>query len=338
MTTIFVIAIYIILFLVSLLGTMSLLAGLIITVIFATRTKKRKAQNKKLKGWIVMPILLILIGTPMIFTLPVVSKIITDKTIDLGTSPNEYPVINAVMKNDYGRLEYLLKKGDNPNESDSAKVPALCYACRVGNPKLLRLLIKYHANVKLMFSDTSILYWVLTDGETWDSNNSSNNIVENISILLENGESANGCGSDGVTPLMLVCTKIKFDLSPDKAINIMKLFVKYGAKINSTDSKGRTALMWACGASDPATFPNDESNLASVPNKNYIGAINESAAKFLISNGAEISLKSNDGFTALDFLNQAQNFDKIYYDYNHLNKTDKEKYLNSYSGIKTLLS
>lgn len=83
---------------------------------------------------------------------------------------------------------------------------------------------------------------------------------------------------------------------------ILKLYIKYGAKLNATDHMGRTALMIACGARIHEYPPLDVSQA--------IG--NVEAVRILVDAGASINLKCNSGFTAFDYARDMYNLSNFY--------------------------
>ena len=106
--------------------------------------------------------------------------------------------------------------------------------------------------------------------------------------MIDRGANVNLPGDEGVTPLM---TSVR--VSYRGTIEITRLLIKKGAKVNARASKGSTALMYA--SSSVATHYED----------NYVQVV-----RLLIKSGAQVNIKNQMGTTPLS-LARAGKWQKI---------------------------
>ena len=64
-----------------------------------------------------------------------------------------------------------------------------------------------------------------------------------MATILEKSTNANACGKDGMTPLHIVCSTEKSQLTH---LKIAKMLVRHGANLDAQDSCGSTPLLLAC--------------------------------------------------------------------------------------------
>ena len=132
------------------------------------------------------------------------------------------------------------------------------------------------------------------------------NNVAKIEAAIKDGANVNGGSGDKArTPLMIACLN-------DDALDVVKLLLKHGAKVNETDTHGDTALLLAAqrttnvdifktlidaGADVNARNKDQETPLMVAAGGNFKSAVTDT----LIKAGANINDKDMDGRTPLIF-------------------------------------
>lgn len=188
------------------------------------------------------------------------------------------PMLQAIDKNDYGRVEKLIKKGYDVNEDRLYTYPstALTYAISKGNTKIVRLLVENGADVNA------------------NANNGSLPLIEAIyagnpdilKCLLENG--ADVSLEEGTKPPIQPIQYATGRISVDKSI--VEILVQHGADINAASSNEFTPLQGA------------------IVQKNY------DVVKYLLESGADVSFKGGRPQSPLElarFLNDQKTLDLL---------------------------
>jgi len=130
-------------------------------------------------------------------------------------------------------LTLLLEKGANPNEYRLGKVPSpVCEAAFYGEAEVMKLLIRYGADVKTEDAENGPMLTAAARGKT-----------EIVQILGENGVNLNTRDWGGKTPLMLAIEEGQYDT----ALALLKL----GADVAARDKDGLTAMDYARRSGDP---------------------------------------------------------------------------------------
>jgi ankyrin repeat protein len=121
-------------------------------------------------------------------------------------------------------------------------------------------------NIRIFFEEEgdTILMWAVREG-----------IKEIVEFLLNRGADANLKNNNGKTALMFSY----------KNIEITKLLMKFGAKVNEIDNAKMSPLMWIILKSANNT-ENKQTDILNI-------------VEFLITQGAEVNLKNEEGWTAL---------------------------------------
>lgn len=133
----------------------------------------------------------------------------------------------------------------------------------------------------------------------------SSSTIDVIRVLLENGASTNDRDCNQETPLMIAASK-------EGCTSVLQLLLDHGADVSSTDIDGSTALIWAImedcseGASFLIKFAKDRKDVLNAQNNKGLTALMAAAAderqeliRELLCEGADVTLKDNDGDTAL---------------------------------------
>jgi ankyrin repeat protein len=160
-------------------------------------------------------------------------------------------------------IRVLLEKGANPNVRTKESIPIRRFMLRTtgtlewvdftgqtpflraayaGDITVMRLLLKYGAEPKIStFGGTTALMaaagvnWVVD--QTYDEG--QNNLLEAVKLCYELGLSVNDANSMGITAVMGAANR--------GSDPIIEWLVAKGARLDSKDNEGRTALNWAEG-------------------------------------------------------------------------------------------
>jgi ankyrin repeat protein len=336
--------IIVILGIVSLIGLGLSIAGLVLLILFLVK-RKRKSKAKIIL--LILGITFLIIGIPTACVLPGFLIIGNNAAINSSINPKQYPVTNAIAHHNNNKLKKLLKKGADPNEVYS-DMPAIFSACSSeygANSKAVELLISYHANINVTYNFSAedvyhnpktlmkyIFISTISSGEEPE-------LLKIIDILLQNGYDVNQTDSSGVTLLMYATSTSAYFTSHDNynfTTNASKLLINNGAKINATDKDGRTPLMWACGSRNSDDFATQVSRPKSIETKDGCFApFDFRVVKYLVDNGADINARDKNGYTALDYFKQSEEYAKKWSDYYTIGKS--KEYIADCKNIETLL-
>jgi len=114
----------------------------------------------------------------------------------------------------------LLDKGANPSLCSDGETP-LFFAVKFGRVSIVKLLLKYQAEINTTIEGRSLMYYADT--------------VEVAELLFNAGLMVN----DGINRFF------KNDLPRKDALELLKFYLAKGADPNLTDTEGTTLLMWA---------------------------------------------------------------------------------------------
>lgn len=143
--------------------------------------------------------------------------------------PEWYTLANAAAQNKTEDVAGMLRRGDNPNFTDSAGRTPLGYAAAFGNAAMLKALLESGARVDYRdnFGRTA-LHWAAEGGQ-----------AESIRLLVAAKAPVDATARQGITPLMLAAGGNKSDA--------VKALLAGGADPKKQDFTGRDALGWAAG-------------------------------------------------------------------------------------------
>jgi len=215
-----------------------------------------------------------------------VVKQLLDCRADVGLTTrdwNKYPLLIACEKNfrDIGLM--LLKRRADANVSKDNQTP-LKFATANGNCMLVKKLLTCGADANQMqnFDDTALHAAVLGCKLSLDNDAFVNTEVKIVQLLLKSGAEANSLNHSGETPLYLACKPTDYKVNVDIVQTLLEhgsdpnlcpsdvdvspwlppplsaaafcgnnelvmLLIKYGAKLDRSDTYGRTALHFAIG-------------------------------------------------------------------------------------------
>jgi ankyrin repeat protein len=151
-------------------------------------------------------------------------------------SPSPYgtPLTFAALGGNTPGALYLLSKGASVNASRADGITVLMLAARMGDPNLIRELLRCKAVVNAKDNDGATpLIYAAREGNR-----------EAGRLLLASGASVDGSDSHRMTPLMFAAVNGHADF--------VQLLLKKGARPNVRDAKGRTALLLASTYGDHA--------------------------------------------------------------------------------------
>ncbi|RUT05029.1 hypothetical protein DSM106972_038500 [Dulcicalothrix desertica PCC 7102] len=171
-----------------------------------------------------------------------------DFLIGKGASLNSPVLHTARLQGDLAMVKFLISKGANVNYTDNFNdFPPIVKASAdfglLANNKpsveehkqVIELLLKKGADINAHDSSgRTALFEVVT---RYDSKN-----LAVIEYLLEQKANPNIADNFQKTPLMIAASYAHHDVSPDERIKLIKLLIRYGAKVNIKDNNGKTAL------------------------------------------------------------------------------------------------
>ena len=142
-------------------------------------------------------------------------------------------LVAACSEGHLGVVRLLLRKTHDINhQQETAGETFLMLACECGHKDIVLTLLETGADPNICDNDgDNALHYVLL------SNSSEDNILDIIQTLLSWNINVNGQNNNGMTPLMMACSKGYTEA-------ILLLLDK--ADPNITDNKGKTALMYTC--------------------------------------------------------------------------------------------
>jgi len=197
-------------------------------------------------------------------------------------------LMDAIKGNKETAIKLLLDVGADPNAKVGNETP-LIMAVKNGNSSIVKMLINKGADANKVNSKKESAMQIAFENlkKAYDAIPTKK---EKRSVKLKNIKRYN----DIIYKLLSVKAKpnvkTKTDLTPliiagyKKDLKMVKGLIKAGAEINYQNSKGRTALMYACSAS----------HLVKKDKRSIIQIV-----KYLIKSGANVELKSKTGATAL---------------------------------------
>jgi ankyrin repeat protein len=195
-----------------------------------------------------------------------VADILSTKGVDSDGRNRSRALENAIRMERKTIVKMLLDRGAPVNPADETYFFPLLTAGNSGNIDILRMVIKAGADVdrKNFNAETYVSRFGYID-------------VAVTRELLKAGSDPNAKNENGATALMRAAAWGHTDM--------VKLLLRYGAKLDLTDKNGRTVLMYAAKGENQY---------------HYVDAI-----PLLLKEGADPSKRDHDGNTALDLARNA---------------------------------
>jgi ankyrin repeat protein len=267
-------------------AVLALISGILLVVLLVVLKKKKKL-------FAILPGVFLLLGCAMMY--PAISIIISmsidlkdDKTV---LRQNENPLVYAVAYQSDAKVEALLKSGADPNEMKAQTALALAVDKAAVNK--VRILLDHGADVDLRDrSGQNPLETSLSSMAGHEGSAYRNSYMQVLQILLDRGAKSDWTDRKGMTALMHATSRVSMvfhsSIWNDVTVLLFKQRSDVKATINQKDLSGKTALMWACSGTTK------------------FGGFDADVIQTLLDNGADKTLKNNDGKTALELLNETR--------------------------------
>ena len=263
-------------------------------------------------------------------------KILVEKGANKWT-----PLMVAAYKGDLAQVKQLLAQGENPKaRSEEEETALLICVQKQWNQQVFDTLLEAGADINeqdlieynvLMNVITELenpeeaVQYIVTKGIDVNAENDEGFSAMQLAIDYEKWtaiEALLNNGKTGWTKLMVACCVEDFDeveqfISPQEvnkknnlgqtalmltqSTEIAEMLLQNNALVNAKDSKGETALMYACKVDG-----------------------NEDMVDFLLENGAEINGKSTDGTTAFRFAIRKKSYSVFMHLLDHEMQLSKE--------------
>ena len=222
---------------------------------------------------------------------------VAEALLAAGTDANawdseDFALMLAVRNGHREMARALLAAGAGVNSRGSDGKTALMVAAANGSKEVAKLLLEHGADVDALDSDGSALMYAVRGGRR-----------EVAVALLDAGADANARAVSSETVLLQASFRGDLDL--------MKMLIKNGARVNARMIDSSNALIRQCGihadldvirvlldsgADLNASRHNGETALmATAEMRNW------KVAKVLLENGADVNARTNDGWTALKY-------------------------------------
>ena len=233
------------------------------------------------------------------------TRTITRKQTGLGYAENK-ELFSGIKHKDQARVRRAIRLGANINARSDFETP-LILACRKGDRTIIQEILSNRPNVnaKDNYGWTALLRAV--------QNCKKDDVFSVTHTLLEAGADANAANDQGMTPLIMVCSRAGEGYYSGKlgavALDVARLLIANGATIIQVTSDGKTALSEAAnsdntelvrellrlGGNPNTTTPN---NMETILMK-AVGHNNLDMVRDILSYGADPNLKMLNGTTAV---------------------------------------
>lgn len=170
---------------------------------------------------------------PIILVCEAGSLELLKKIVDRGGDVNalglngDSPLYWAFSSDNVEMIDYLIKKGANPDGPKGSSLPPLIIPAFKGNIKLIKFLINKGANINKKDKDgQTVLHYVCLR---------QNSNLEVIKLLIDNSADINAVDNNNVTPLYYLCL--------DCNIEGINLLLNLGADPSIKSKNGYTPIM-----------------------------------------------------------------------------------------------
>jgi ankyrin repeat protein len=197
----------------------------------------------------------------------------------------------AVLRGDDAKILEALKSGEDVNGKNAFGVSLFVSACSFAPLSTIKLLLENGANVQLrnpINEQTTLMLVIRRFGD-----------IQAIKTMLAMGADVNASDRDGWTAFMDAVS------APSNSLEITKLLIEAGAKIDAKTDNGSTALFWTTNTDVARLLLSKGAN---IDVKNASGdtpllmAVNSGKLpiiRFLIESGANLDIQNKQGETAL---------------------------------------
>ena len=161
-------------------------------------------------------------------------------------------LIKAVKNDDIINVKKLLKDGVNVNFKDSENLTAIQWSVINDNVEILKLLVKFKADVHVKEPDGSSLLHAALQAPIRgiipnkpDYNRRSLNVEERYCLvlyLLKLALKADDKNNDGIQPIHLAA---RLAGDPNQIIRLIELLIQHGSPVNEKSNRGYTPMDYA---------------------------------------------------------------------------------------------
>lgn len=172
-------------------------------------------------------------------------KTLINNDADTKTLPNDMALILACEEGNIDKAKSLIQRGANVNFSTNyEKKTPLMFACENYTFPIIKLLIEYSAdiNAKEISYDWTPLYYAIISDTINKKNNGSINKMEIIKYLISKGANINEDIPIYLNHETIKNYSILMHACDHNDVYVVKILLENGAKVNTKNSRGTTAL------------------------------------------------------------------------------------------------
>jgi len=208
-------------------------------------------------------------------------------------SPDEKRLHNAAKAGDIETVKALLAQGVDINAKNVFAYTPLYDAIRTDQVEVARLLIAKGADVNAKNKQGSTpLHWTIADTEMGE-------------FLIAKGADVDAKTVEGKTPLKVCAERCPYD-KPERHLAFARMLIAHGADVNARGPGGAPPIRWPQSRAMTLLLAENGSDLswAGPWGRTVLhwaaSSLDAELAGVLLSHGADVNVKDEDGWTPLD--------------------------------------